>query len=169
MQEIRKTSLMLLVAAITLPLASAVYLSCCWHRARQRVFFWPNGALRVRYLECGDGKVVGLHQGWYSSGQRSYVVPYSDGRPNGSFVLWHSNGQVSCRGSMSNGLRIGDWVYWDLTGAVLSNIRWKEGKPWEGALPHSTDTDSQHPVLIHYQQGRMLLSTWDNPRRDNGQ
>ena len=86
-----------------------------------------NGQIREQSNYDG-GQRHGKYQEWYKNGQPKAEFTYDHGRKKGKAIEWFDNGEKKSEGAFADG-KDGTWTTWDKTGLVVSQRRYKSGKP----------------------------------------
>ena len=108
-----------------------------------------------------DGEEDGLWTSWHENGQKKTEGIYKNGKEHGNWVYWSPDGNEclemiwkdgkewngksfsfyidvspgkKIEAIYRNGKEHGNWVYWSPDGKECSEMRWKDGKKWNGTL-----------------------------------
>ena len=81
---------------------------------------------------CTGENIESLHSGtltkWHANGQKSFYGAYQNEKPQGAHTKWFENGQKSFYGLYTNGQPNGEHTEWYENGKVQSRFLYKNGE-----------------------------------------
>lgn len=126
---------------------------------------YDQAGKRSRREPYAGGKLHGISESWYASGQLRERRRWDRGAPAGLFESWHDNGQLQARGSFVKGRKDGVWTRFHENGTKYEETTYRDGTPvglfqaWdeEGRLRtrgHHDTAGRRHGVWLEYYDGK---------------
>ena len=110
-------------------------------------YFRQSGRVS-KQMYFADGKRVGLHRGYYPSGERQFEMNYLDGVYHGDVTYWYRSGQVYTYTLYERG-KVKGHKMWRKNGRIFANYVMRNGKK------------------VGLNGGKLCLNVKDNPKSDS--